>query len=264
MSTAPWPAGDSSCGRLRLHPLFSRFLQLGPLPLEELSGSAAASCTPPCFRLFVRAALAVLAVEALGARIWEAGSRSFSALAPRDVQSPDCWAVLIMESRSMRMVPGTDFGMCLCVGTVIERVLVKSMGSSASSLLLHVALVSSSPSLISSASMPRLFSRSGCRSSILGHSVCETCGVRGQNCCGWVAVGCPLGGVRRGVGGVRGAHGIVRKGVSCTPEHMIASTGPQGSACKKAGCGRQEVWDPLIAVGGMVSSAVAVKAVLVH
>ena len=36
-----------------------------------------------------------------------------------------------------------DFGVCLCVGTVIVRALIRSMGSS---LVLHVALVSSSPS----------------------------------------------------------------------------------------------------------------------
>ena len=70
--------------------------------------------------------------------------------------------------RMARNGPWNGFGMCLCVGTVIERALVRSMGSSASSLLLHVALVSSSRSLVSSASRPRLLSRSGCRSSVLG------------------------------------------------------------------------------------------------
>ena len=63
-------------------------------------------------------------------------------------------------------------------------------------------------------------------------------------------------------------HGGVRKGVSviaeCTSEHKVASTGPLGTACKKASYGRQEVWDSVIAVGGMVSAAVAVKAVLVY
>ena len=39
---------------------------------------------PPCFWLFVRAALAVLAVEALGARIWEAEAGA-SPRAPSDV-----------------------------------------------------------------------------------------------------------------------------------------------------------------------------------
>ena len=137
--------------------------------------------------------------------------------------------------RMARNGPWIDFGMCLCVGTVIERALVRSMGSSASS-----SSPRSSGNLLTEPHVVGLdaptafpFRLSFCR---IRASDCEACGVWGQNCCGWVAVGCPLGGVRRGVGGVRGVRGEVRKGVSviaeCTSEHIVASAGPVGSTCK--------------------------------
>ena len=202
------PAGVSICGRLRL-----------PSRSSTSSNSGHSPCRNFWKRCIVYAFLFLALREGCscgsgggGARSTYLGcrSRSFSARS-RVLQSPVCWAVLIMESRSMRMArngPWNDFGMCLCVGTVIVGVLIRSMGSSSSSRLLHVALVSSSPSLMSSASTPWLLSRSSCRSSKTSRSACEVA-AESQSSAG--------GGVRSGVGGVHEAHGGVRSGVSVVP-----------------------------------------------
>ena len=95
-----FPAGDSNCGRLRL-----------PSRSSTSSNSGHSPCRNFWKRCIVYASLLLALREGCscasgggGARSTHPGSRSRSFSARfRVVQSPVCWAVLIMGSRSMRI-----------------------------------------------------------------------------------------------------------------------------------------------------------------